>query len=66
MGNLQLSGLHGGLSGGCKGAFSSVSVFACQGQPPMYPSLQLGLSNLLVQLHHGSGNDLMMFQFHTK
>ena len=47
-------------------ASSSGFVFPCQSQPPVSATLQLGLSTLLVQLHAGSGIDMMMFQFHTE
>ena len=36
------------------------------GQHPMCDTLQLGLSNLLVQLHPRSANEMMMFQFHLE
>ena len=29
-------------------------------------TLQLGLSNLFMQLHHSSANDMMMFQVHPE
>ena len=41
-------------------------VFVCQGRSPMSGILQLGLSHLLLQLHLSSGNEMMMFQFHTE
>ena len=36
------------------------------GQHPMCDTLQLGLSNLLVQLHLSSANEMMIFQFHSE
>lgn len=48
------------------GAFSSNLVFACQDQLPMWVTLQVGLNNVLVQLHYNSGNDMMIFQFHPE
>ena len=36
------------------------------GQHPMCDTLQLGLSNLLVQLLTSSANEMMMFQFHPE
>ena len=36
------------------------------GKHPMCDTLKLGLSNLLVQLHPSSANEMMMFQFYTE
>ena len=48
------------------GAFSSDVFFVGQDQPPISATLQWDLTNLLGQLHPGSGNDMMILQFHNE
>ena len=56
----QGCGLPEGLSGSHMKLCCSGFVFECQGKPLVWDTLQLGLSNPLVQLHAGSGNDMIM------
>lgn len=41
-------------------------ILCMPGQHPMCDTLQLGLSNLFMQLHPSSANEMMMFQFHPE